>query len=692
MSPEIAVDVGGTFTDLVLRTGDGQVRTYKSSTTKLNIALGIFAGLDRIAADLGVTRGELLATCGSFACGTTIATNAILERKTARTALLCTMGFRDTLLIREGGKPNNFDMFVDYPDPLIPRSRTIGIDERINAEGGIERPLAEADVEGAVALMREWEVEAVAVALLWSIANPAHELRIGEILRSSLPGVPFSLSHRVNPTIREYRRTSAAALDASLKPVVQHHIHDLEERLRAAGFKGTLTFVTSNGGRASSEAIINKPVFICLSGPSGAPQAASRLVREEGIAEASGNIVCIDMGGTSLDVSVIQGWEIPSHREGSIGGHVFGVPSVDVETIGAGGGSIARVDAGGLIHSGPESAGAFPGPACYGRGGTLPTVTDANLVRGLLSPDNFAAGQIKLSVEAAVRAVREHVAEPLGMTVEDAANLICFTTEQNMVAAIEGMTVQKGLDPRSFVLVSGGAAGGLHAASLARELRIPTVLIPRAAGVLSAYGISTGDVKFNFTRSAFSSSVSFDFDRVGTVLAEIRKEAIDFLEGMGVPDERRHLSFSTQARYAGQVWHVTLGVPDGRIRDAEDLAALVEAFHVLHERLNSMRAEGDPVEFVEWDVLAVGRNVNASPPAEPQSTGPADSAERLRRVVHLRELDGPTAIPVYDGPRLCVGQVIEGPALIEDPLTVNLVPPRSTAVVTAQRGILLSLR
>ena len=348
--------------------------------------------------------------------------------------------------------------------------------ERVTAEGAIAVALDEAGVVTAIDRLRAEGVEAVAVALLWSIANPAHELRIAKLLARHLPGVPVSLSHRVHPTLREYRRTSATAIDASLKPVVERAIGALEGRLREAGFGGVLTLVTSNGGRTAVGDVIAKPVYLCLSGPSAAPQAGTSVARQE--AFEPGDLLTVDMGGTSFDVSITTDWETPTHREGVIGGHMFGVPSVDVRTIGAGGGSIARVDAGGMLHVGPASAGAFPGPACYGRGGTRPTVTDANLVRGLLDPDGFADGQMRLSREAAETAIREHVAGPLGIGVAEAANLISVAVEQNMVAAIEAITIRRGVDPRGYTLVSGGSAAGLHAAAMARELGMRRVLVP----------------------------------------------------------------------------------------------------------------------------------------------------------------------------------------------------------------------
>ena len=687
MGITIAADVGGTFTDFVTSDADGAVHLSKSSTTPGRIADGIFAGLESIAVRRGLSLDTLLANCDSLAIGTTVATNAILENKAAKTALLCTQGFRDTLLIREGGKTDSYNIYIDFPAPYIPRYLSFGVAERINSEGGVETQLDEAAVRAAIAQMKEWNVEAVAVALIWSIANPAHELRIGEILQADWPGIPFSLSHQVSPSLREYRRFSATAIDASLKPVVQRNIAEIEARLQSHHFGGVLTFVTSNGGRTAIAEILAKPVYLCLSGPSAAPHAGTVLARAAG--ETAGNIVTIDMGGTSFDVAVTTGWDTPMHREGNIGGHMFGVPAVDVRTIGAGGGSIARVDAGGFIHVGPHSAGARPGPACYGRGGTLPTVTDANVVLGLIEPKNFADGQIQLSANAARDAVQQHIATPLGMTAQEAASLIALTVEQNMVAAIEDITVRRGVDPREFLLVAGGSAAGLHAAAIARELGMTRVLVPGPAGVLSAYGIATGDIRFGFARGLFANSARFDFAAVNAVLAALEAEGSAYLGRMRVPAERQNFQLTTEARYAGQVWQLTLRLPRSRIDNAATLAELMEAFHALHEQHYAVRAN-DPVEFTEWNLLAIGRlpdgssnNAAASPVTAP---GPA-----RHRTACMTAAGGTVDLPVHDLAAIAPGTRLQGPALLESSLTVTLVPPGAAATITGDGGVLIDL-
>lgn len=687
MSVQIAVDVGGTFTDLVLKEANGQVRTYKAPTTPGRIVDGILNGVELIAEDFGLSSNELMASCSRFACGTTAATNAILEHTYAPTGLICTEGFRDTLTIREGGKADTYTIAIDYPEPYIPRHLTHGVRERINSEGGVEQPLDEAHVVSVIEQLKAQNIESIAVSLLWSIANPSHEIRIGELIEKHWPGMPFSLSHRTSPTLREYRRTSATAIDASLKPLVSRTVNELEVRLRDAGLSGVLTLMTSSGGQTAVDEVIARPINLCLSGPSAAPESARTTIRAE--EQATCNAIVIDMGGTSFDISIIDDWQIPMHREGLIDGHVFGVASVEVKTIGAGGGSIARVDAGGFIHVGPESAKSVPGPACYSRGGIRPTVTDANLARGFLDAANFAGGTMTLATDKALAAIGRHVAEPLDLTVEEAASLIGLTVEQNMVAAIEEITIRRGIDPREYVMVAGGAAAGLHAVPIARELGIKRVFVPPVAGVLSAFGILVSDMKTTFSRSVPLSTEAFDFDKANEALSLLVGEAEAYLDRMKVPAEKRDIQFSTEARYRGQVWQISLPFDMRHIDGQADLDRLVEAFHQLHEKLYFVRSS-DPVEFTEWTAVAIGK-LPASQTKHPVNGGAGDVFEKQPRTVYMRELGGKSDIRVVDGARLAPGSVVEGPAMIDQPLTTIVLYPSTTATYSPNGGVWIDL-
>lgn len=684
---DIAIDIGGTFTDLVLRREGGDVRAYKAPTTPGRLIDGVFDGLDLIARDLGLERRALLRGLRRFAFGTTAATNAILEGKTARIGLLATRGFRETLLAREGGKSDTYNLAMDYPPPFVPRALTLEVDERVNAEGGVERPLDEASVAAAVERLRGEQVEAIAVSLLWSIANPAHEARVGEIIAEQWPEIPVSLGHRVNPCLREYRRTSAVAMDAALKPVVARAIGEMGERLAEGGFGGVLTYVTSSGDQTSAEDLSVRPVSLCFSGPSAAPAAARRFARLEG--ETGGDVIAIDMGGTSFDVSIISGWRIPLHREGEIAGHHFGVPSIEIHTVGAGGGSIARVDAGGMLHTGPESAGSRPGPACYRRGGERATVTDANVALGFLDPESFADGRMTLDADAARRVIDADVAQPLGLDVEAGASLVALSCEQAMVGAIADLTVKRGVDPRDYMIVAGGAAAGLHAVAIARELGVRRVLAPRFAGVMSAFGILTGDVGCTFGRACFTSSDRFDFEAVNATLAELEARGAAYLHRMGFDDPAgRRLEFSVEARYAGQVWQLSLPLSAPRIESAEALAGVVEDFHRLHESRYFVRSVDDAVECTEWSLRASGRLPDADLPSIAAVESPV--APRCRRA-WFRELGAAVDTPVFAVTGLPVGWRVEGPAIIEEPLTTFVLPPGSAAHVTRYGALMIEL-
>ncbi|HST39495.1 MAG TPA: hydantoinase/oxoprolinase family protein, partial [Conexibacter sp.] len=433
------VDTGGTFTDLVVEGLPGGLRFFKRPTTPDDPVRGLLDVVAAAAAELGTDSGELLGRAEMFIHGTTRATNAIVEGATARTALLTTDGHRDVLLIREGGgRITPMDYTQTYPDPYVPRALTFEVPERIGAEGQVRRPLDEAAVVEIAARLREERVEAVAVCLLWSVVNPVHELRVGELLREHLPGVPVTLSHALNPTVREYRRASSAAIDASLKPLMSRYIGDLDERLRHAGFDGRLLILTSAGGVLDARDVWDSPIHSIGSGPAAAPVAGRHFAA---IDAGSDYAIVTDAGGTTYDVGLIRRGRIPWTRETIVGhpvqGNITGFPSVDVKSVGAGGGSIGWVDDGGMLHVGPQSAGSDPGPVCWNRGGTRPTVTDACVVLGWLDPDYFLGGEMRIEPALARQAISRDVAEPLGLPVEQAAAAVLDLACERMVPAIE---------------------------------------------------------------------------------------------------------------------------------------------------------------------------------------------------------------------------------------------------------------
>ena len=535
MSYRMSVDIGGTFTDLVVVDEEGRIRVFKSSTTPEDYVAAVIEHLRQASDSFGIPLEGLMQECSSFiggslVHGSTIATNALIEKKLAKTGLICTRGFRDILTDREGGKAEPFNWDQDYPPAYLPRYLTLPVTERINAEGEIETPLLEEEVRQAVRQFQEWGVEVIAVSLIWSIVNPVHELRVGEICREEAPRIPCVLSHQVNPIIREYRRTSSTAINASLLPIVGQYVENFEKRLKEIGFPGGMLMLTSTGGVMSTEELVEKPIYSIDCGPSLAPTAGLWLGQRE---LGKADVITADMGGTSFDISCVSDGVIAVSRDVWVGDSILGVSKVDIKSIGAGGGSIAWVDSGGLLHVGPESAGAVPGPACYGRGGSRPTVTDANLVLGYIDPDFFLGGAMALRPELAEAAIRKEVAKPLGLRLEQAAFSIWSAVNVDMVSAIEDITVWQGIDPREYLFVSGGGAAGLHVIPMIQEIGASDILIPKAAGVISALGGVFADITADFSSSRFTESDRFDFAAVEGDMAELEARALAFLEGAG---------------------------------------------------------------------------------------------------------------------------------------------------------------
>ncbi len=692
MSYRLCIDIGGTFTDLVVADPKGKVDIFKSPTTPGDYTDAFIETVKMAADHFKLPLKEFMGQCstiegGYFGHGSTVSTNAIIEGKTAKTGLICTRGFRDILVAREAGKENPYDWQMEYPEPYIPRYLTFGVGERINAEGGIEQELNEDDVRQAISRLKEYKVSAIAVALLWSIVNPIHELKIAGIIEKEWPGIPYSLSHLVNPCIREYRRFSSTAIDASLKPLVGSYVAQLEKRLEAIGYKGQLSLLTSSGGVVSAEELVRKPIYSVDCGPALAP-SAGRLVA--GTDLGINNIITTDMGGTSFDVACITGGEIAVSRETEVGGFMLGINKVDSKSIGAGGGSIAWVDTGGLLHIGPHSAGAVPGPACYNKGGTEPTVTDANVVLGYLDPAYFLGGGMKLDKKLAAKAIEEKVAKPLKLGVEEAAYAMWGAVNASMSNVIQDITIWRGIDPREYTIVSGGGAGGMHIAAIAAELGVKRVLIPRVAGALSAFGGAFADITSEFSLSKFTESGSFDFDGINSALDGLKKQAEEFFEHMRVPRKQRKLQVYTEARYPFQVWEISVPLRGNSITNQKQLDILISDFHKMHQRIFSVSAPDQPVEFVYWRVKAVGKMAKTEfVPAKMTSDLPVRSGVRK---AYFRELGGMVDTPVYKGVDLKPGHRIPAPAIIEEPTTTILVMPGCKASITKYGNYLIEIK
>lgn len=686
MTYRIASDIGGTFTDLVISRDGMLVGRFKSATTPDDLSIGVLNCLELAATDLNTTIEELLSHTDVFIHGSTVATNAVLEGKVAKVGIICTSGTKYTLWRGEGRRQNIFDFTTPERQPLVRPHLCIELKERIDCDGNVLEPLDEEEVRAATKKLRSLGCKAIAVCLLWSIRNPVHEQRVGEIVRVEWPDVTLSLSSEVQPVIREYTRMSCTALNAMLKPVIAVYLRALEERLRANALGGELLIVTSDGGVQPVADVAERPVYMLFSGPSTGPSAAQMFAAKE----TTSDCLLIDMGGTSFDVSTVIDGQIAVTRDGRINDHPTGVSAVQILTLGAGGGSIASVDAGGLLRVGPDSAGAQPGPACYSRGGLEPTVTDAYLTLGFVLADRFLGGRMKLSLEAATNAIRTKIAEPLGISVEDAALGICRVVNERMVNGILEMTVRRGIDPRQLVLVTGGGATGIAAVELARELGISRIIFPRETSVLCAYGALNADLIWSNVASEPTSINGFDFARINDTLKRLTVAGTAFLDRLDVAPELRRQSVYAAARYPMQVTEIEVPCPHLPLNEA-DVSDLAQAFHTIHKNRYKVSEPESDVELVMW--RAAARGVTAS-----VRHAEADNERNIGDAAILgqtRFYDSDTRCFVeasmIDPDQLLVGEKFNGPALVIAADTTVVLPPNTTATAHADGHLLVEL-
>ncbi len=688
MGYRIAVDTGGTFTDVVVADEAGQLTVGKALTTAERTFEGFSGALANAGDIAGVPYERLLAETEMLIYGTTRSTNSIIESKVAKTALLTTEGFPDTLLYRHGGKREPLNLAMEFPPPYIPRRLTFEIPERINAEGGVERELDEAAARAIIEGLPRKRIEAVAVALLWSIVNPDHELRIGELIAEIMPGMPYTLSHQLNPIIREFPRTSSTAIDASLKPLMQSHLASFESDLRAAGCEGEVLISTSSGGVMHVDDVVAKPIYTVKSGPAMGPLAG---IAYAGAEEQGDDVIIVDTGGTTFDVSLVRSGQVKYTRDtwllGEWIGHNLGLSSVDVRSVGAGGGSIAWIDAGGLLRVGPQSAGARPGPACYGQGGEEPTVTDAAVVLGYIDPDYFLGGRMSLDVEAAATAI-ERVAAPLKLSADEAASAVLTLAGEQMIKAIQEITVQDGVNPGESIIVAGGGAAGLNIIPIAQALGCRRVLLPRTAGALSACGGQFSNIVTEFSASRYAHSNTFDFEGVSATLSGIAARMDEFEEKLrGRSIERFEREYFVEARYINQQWEMEIPMPMDRFEGQADVERLVEAFHDVHFRRYAVKEEGGAIECINWKGRITAFLDKPSFPAEAMTDAALPKPRHTTRA-YFGEA-GALDTPFHLGDDLLPGMVLAGPAIIEEPTTTIVVYPGSSAIVTAGRNYLL---
>ena len=688
MAWRIGVDIGGTFTDVALvEEGTGRIAVAKVLTTPPDFGQGVLEGLQQALAANDITAGEV----SLLAHATTIVTNALLEQKGANAAFVSTRGFRDLLELRRSARADLYDLFQDGPGVLVPRRRRFEVTERIDAQGEVVTPLAEAEVPALVEAIRASGAETVGVSLLFSFLNDSHERRLGALLRAALPGVQVFLSSEVLPEIREYERASTTAVCAYVGPLLEGYLARLQAATGQLGLP-PLHVMGSGGGVLDVAECLRMPAAIVESGPAAGVVAAALVGRQLGLP----NLLSFDMGGTTAKASVVVDGAVTVTAEYEVGGSVNGkrfvagtghpirVPVVDLAEVSAGGGSIAWVDPGGALKVGPHSAGAMPGPAAYGRGGTRPTVTDANILLGYLDATALLDGRLRIDRAAAERAVAEHVAGPLGLTVLEAAARIVEVVNANMCDALRIVSVERGHDAREFSLMAFGGAGPVHAAFLAEELAVPEVVVPPGPGAFSALGLVATDLRRDYSRTLYATLDAADPARLAEVVEAMEAEGLAMLEAAGVPADRRALLRQADCRYRRQAYELTVPMQDGPVT-AETLAALAAAFHARHAQTYGHANEREPVQLVNLRLSALGRQ----PPltlAQPSRAGAARETERPAW------FDGalrPTRVLWREG--LAPGDAVPGPAVIEALDSTIVVPPGWRAAVAAQ-GLLRMTR
>lgn len=679
----VAIDVGGTFTDAILvEEKKGSFFYTKTPTTHHDLAQGVLNGLQEIIRLVGASIKDI----DYIIHGTTIGTNAIVEGKGARVGLITTAGFEDVLEIRRVARPKEaaFDFGADNPPPLVPRYLRKGVFERIDKDGRVVVPLDEHSVLSVIDYFRERNVEAVVVALLFSFLNPRHEMRVAELCRGSLHGIPVSISSEICPEFREYERTCTTVMNGYLGPVIERYMDNLLGRLRDRYGDVTLHIMQSNGGTMTAQIAKTHSAHLINSGPAGGAIATAFISRLTGNEMAVG----ADMGGTTFDISIIDKHLPKTTTWGGVTNYPIKLPMVDLKTIGAGGGSIAWVDEGGALQVGPQSAGSSPGPACYGWGGTLPTVSDANLVLGRLNPDYFLGGKLPLYPDLARKAVQVHVADKMGLTLEEAALGIIRIVNANMAKGISGNSVEKGYDLREFALVAMGGAAALHAAALAGELNMARVIAPAMCGNFSAVGLAVADIQHDYVRTFARKENTLDPAELQRVFTEMEAEGIKQLLEEKVPEERIEISWSADLRYEGQSWELNTPISRGDRLAQESVKNIAGAFHSLHQQVYSFSEPHGVVEFVNLRVRATGRNPALTLPRQAAPVRPGDPQPKGRRKVYFEQV-GWTEIPIFERDALAVGARITGPCIVEEQISTTLIPEGFAGTIDEYRNIVI---
>ncbi|MEW5888095.1 MAG: hydantoinase/oxoprolinase family protein [Pseudomonadota bacterium] len=679
MALKIGIDVGGTFTDFVVACDGAPPAIFKTLSTPADPSIAVVSGLGDIAAGAGLSLERFAATIDTIVHGTTVTTNATLTHTGARCGLITTAGVRDALEMRRGIREEQYNNRYTNVKPLVPRYLRVGVDGRLDRRGREVAPLDLGQVEEAIELFKREAVAAVSICFMNSFANPAHERAAAELVRKEMPGAYLTVSTDLLPSIRFYERVSTTALNSYVGPKLNHYLDQLVGRLKGIGFGGLLLIMQSNGGVISPQLAREKAALTLLSGPAGGPGAGLFYVRAHG----QNKCITTDMGGTSFEASVAV--EAPMIKnDGEIARHKIALPMLDIHTIGAGGGSIGWIDEGGLLRMGPQSAGADPGPACYGKGGRLPTTTDANVVLGYLDPAFFAGGRMKLDAQAARRAIEEHIARPMGLSVEEAAAGMYRVACNNMAQGVREVTIKRGFDPREFPIIPAGGAGPIHACLICSELEIPLQIVPRESSVLCAFGMLMSELKHDFVRTFVARLEGVDWARLAAVVDEMSREGARQLAEERIPPERRRFEVKLDCRYIKQYHEVSFAVARELIED-RDTAAIARAFHAEHNRLYgySLEQENTPVEIINVRVQAIGTTDKPAYRQEAWAGEDADAALKGRRSVYIPESQAFQEVPVYDGHKMGYGNRVDGPAMIEQETTAIFVSASYDCVVDA---------
>ncbi len=683
----LGIDAGGTFTDFVLADKTGQVRLYKALSTPQDPTLAIRNGLALMTEDLGVSATEIISNCDLCINGTTVGLNALIQHKGAKTGLICTAGHEDSLEIRLGHKEDGYRYDPEYPPAtmLVPRYLRRGVRERVLSDGSVRQPLTDGDVRAACELFRAEGVETVAISFVWSVLHPDHETRAAEIVREMMPGAILTLGSQLYPQVREYTRTSTAVVNAYLAPIMKRYVTAVDAYFQSLGAKQPVRYYQSNGGLAIGQAMTDRSVYAINSGPASAPAAGQYVCEPFGRSD----VITVDMGGTSFDITLTKGGVTNVNKNIDFLRYRIGVPMIQVETLGAGGGSIGWIDEMGLLQMGPQSAGSDPGPACYGQGGTEPTVSDANLVLGYLNPDGLVGGRLPLDAARAREAVKTRLADPLGLSVERAAYGMFTIVNANMVNGIRRVTVERGYDPRDFVLVGAGGATAAHICALAEQMGIDTIVLPKLASGLCAFGQIISDVKYNYMATA---PLRLDNDaayaRIDSLFAEIEAQGIAHLQADGFAREDIEIRRSLDMRYVGQVHECTVDIDTFRV-DASSVSQIIEAFHRRHEQLYTYSERHSAVEVVNIESTVYGR-VEKPRRMELAEGAPASTAIKGHRQAVFSADGSATRTPVYDGGALGAGARVSGPAIIEEVTTTIVIEPGWEAALDASGSYLMT--